>query len=427
MVHNGLVLAVAYLHVLLTSGVVFGWAALEVFYMDLTENFRGILFTAAASLNYLSNLFFGPFLDACGCRPCSLVACILMILGALLMVAAEIPAWQASRPWLVAGGFSLLGFAGPGVQMPTLRCELLFPAHSALVTSTNAALFDASCIVFLIFNLLGKAGTSAFTLFVVYALSLAGLLVSGQIFFGKLDSAATAIPQVSSSTSLGRSLSRPALSAALLSDAESRTTNPAKEPVLAASRAGESPGGFWGAVRSWRFLYLITFCSIGILRLNFVVMTINTQLRASFDAGAAGSLSTVFSSLLPWGGLAAPLTAYILGNYRHGAYRINLGLSIIYGLCLAFPIVPSQIVAYVIISVSRQFTYTIVFALTLSLFGQENLGKLLALNNVAVFVVGLLQYPIAAAVGGPLLPSWTAANMFMVTIALPLLLSNGGL
>merc|ERR1712032_397598 len=129
----------------------------------------------------------------------------------------------------------------------------------------------------------------------------------------------------------------------------------------------------------------------------------------------------------PWGGLAAPLTAYLLDHHRHWAYRINLGLSIVYGICLAAPSMSAQILAYVIISVSRQLTYTIVFALTSSLFGQEHLGKLLALNNVAVFTVGLLQYPVSAAVGRPWLPSWTAADLLMTCIALPLLLSNGGL
>jgi hypothetical protein len=254
--------------------------------------------------------------------------------------------------------------------------------------------------VFLVFNLLQRyAGASAYTLFISYAVCLVGLLISGQVFFGVLDRAAAAVQSASPQSD--------------------EMVNPHEEQM--------APNGFRKAVQSPRFLYLVILCAIGILRLNFVVLTINTQLSHFFDSDEAGTLSTVFSSLLPWGGLAAPLTAYLLDHHRRWSYRITLGLSIVYGLCLAVPSASAQILAYVIIAVSRQLTYTIVFSLTSSLFGQEHLGKLLALNNLAVFTVGLAQYPIAAAVGGPLLPSWTAADLLMTAIALPLLLSNGGL
>merc|ERR1712025_667397 len=92
-------------------------------------------------------------------------------------------------------------------------------------------------------------------------------------------------------------------------------------------------------------------------------------------------------------------------------------------MCLALPEVWSQVVAYVIISVSRQLTYSIVFALTSALFGQEHLGKLLASNNAVVFTFGLLQYPLAQLVGSSMFPSWSAIDMFMTALALPLLLS----
>lgn len=180
---------------------------------------------------------------------------------------------------------------------------------------------------------------------------------------------------------------------------------------------------FAEALRSPKFIYLIIFCAILILRLNFVVMTLNAQLAFFFDAATTKRLSLIFSTLLPLGGLAAPLTALLLDKYRAWSYRVCLVLSIIYGICLAVPNVPCQIVAYVIISVSRQLTYSIVFCMTSSLFGQEHLGKLLASNNAVVFLVGLFQYPIAMLAGN----SWSYVDLFMAAIALPLFCSNGGL
>jgi len=150
-------------------------------------------------------------------------------------------------------------------------------------------------------------------------------------------------------------------------------------------------------------------------------------MRTLFLESRAADLVLIFSILLPMGGLAAPLTAYLLENHQRHAYRVNLGLSFVYGLCLIAPLAYIQLLGFAIISVSRQLTYSIVFSLTLAFFGQEHLGKLLAVNNAVVFTVSLLQYPVAAAVGGPSVSSWCTADIFMVAIAVPLLFSNGGL
>lgn len=189
------------------------------------------------------------------------------------------------------------------------------------------------------------------------------------------------------------------------------------------------PNSFREMVFSFRFVYLAIFCAIGILRLNFVVLTINTQLADVFgrESETTRGLSTLFSSLLPLGGLVAPFTAILLSRFRGWAYRVCLVLGVIYGICLAFPDARLQVLAYVIISFSRQLTYTIVFVFTSSLFGHEHFGKLLAANDVMVTVVGLMQYPIARLKGSTMLPTWFAVDMFMVVLTVPLFASNGGL
>jgi len=144
-----------------------------------------------------------------------------------------------------------------------------------------------------------------------------------------------------------------------------------------------------------------------------------------FGQARAADLVRIFSILLPVGGLAVPLTAHLLEHYQRWAYRINLVLSFIYGLCLMSSWVPVQILGFVIISVSRQMTYSIVYCFTLDFFGQENLGKLLAVNNGVVFILSLLQYPVAWSVGHTWFPSWYAADWLMIAIAVPLILSNG--
>jgi len=363
-----------------------------------------------------------------------------MVLGALGMAIAEVPQIaEGGRTALIAASFAMLGFAGPGVQMPTLRCELLFPENSSLVTSLNASLFDASCVVFLVFRVLVlQLGLNIRDLFFSYAIALLVCLLAGQVLFNDLDRAqSSAISPLSpggnlkspglmnaSTWSLGSNSPRRSGKRAGKSDGK---TKPLLDVDVEVPTSLAMPHSFGSIIRTKRFLYLVAFCAIGILRLNFVVLSIDDQLQGLFDERRAADLIMIFSILLPMGGLAAPLTASLLSNYQNRAYRVNLGLSFIYGLCLISSNVYIQLLGFCIISVSRQLTYSIVFSLTLAFFGQKHLGKLLAANNVVVFVVSLVQYPVAAAVGGPLLPSWFAADFLMIALALPLLLSNGGL
>jgi hypothetical protein len=417
---KALVLGVSYAHVLLTAGVVFGWAALEECYSDLTRDSRDRIFTVAASTNYLSNLFFGPYLDKYGAVKCSRLACSMMVLAAFGMVAAEFPdIVGTARSWLVLASFGMLGFAGPGVQMPTLRCELLFPESAALVTSINASLFDASCVVFLVFKLLllWVPGLAVKELFIGYALLMLICLILGQLLFRDLDQAHLMVCEVAPESltkspwmmnAAGTPTQFMGLPAAPPSpDASPIKKTKHKDPELEAPLLDLLKISFNDALRSFQFVYLVCFCAINILRVNFVVMTLNTQLAVFFGEGSSTSsqLSLIFSGLLPLGGFAAPLTAYLLEKHRRWSYRVCLVLSLMYGLGLAFPLIWTQLVAYVIISVSRQLTYSIVFALTSSLFGQEHLGKLLACNNAVVFTFGLLQYPLAQLVGSSFFPS----------------------
>lgn len=437
------ILAIAYIHVLLTAGVVFGWAALATFYPDLSTSTRDLIFTVASSVNYLSNLVFGPFLDSCGARKCSLFACALMVLGALGMAAAELPqmAEGGLRTPLIAASFAMLGFAGPGVQMPTLRCELLFPDSASLVTSLNASLFDASCVVFLAFRILGlQLDLNIRDMFLGYAIVLFSCLVAGQVLFGDLDKAQSSANSPWSPESENRSPTLMNASPWSPGSSPRSPWSPGRGPagksrekakplldVEMSTSQGVDQSSFGSIIRTKRFRYLVAFCAVGILRLNFVVLSIDDQLEFLFEKRQAADLITIFSILLPMGGLAAPLTSFLLSNFQRWSYRVNLGLSFVYGLCLIFANVYVQLLGFCVISVSRQLTYSIVFCLTLTFFGQKHLGKLLAANNVVVFLVSLLQYPVAAAVGGTLLPSWLEADLLMTALALPLLLSNGGL
>lgn len=136
-----------------------------------------LVFAMGSLGSNLSNCVFGALLDARGPRSCNAVASIILLAGALLMAAgvraAAIPGAAAAgtggesalagaaalavaaealwRGYGIAAGFFLLGFAGPGIQMPAYQLSALLPGSSASVLSLFASLFNASECLFALF------------------------------------------------------------------------------------------------------------------------------------------------------------------------------------------------------------------------------------------------------------------------------------
>merc|ERR1711971_871387 len=91
------------------------------------------------------------------------------------------------------------------------------------------------------------------------------------------------LPSPSSLSSLG--CSRPGQ----VSGPPSPDSSPIKQkkPDMEAPLLDLPKVSFNEALKSFQFVYLVCFCAINILRLNFVVMTLNTQLAVFFGVGSA--------------------------------------------------------------------------------------------------------------------------------------------
>ena len=131
-------LFIGYFHVVFTSGIVLGWVPLlnilvkRHAFINLCatdekncdvkiESFANV-FLLGIFGNYISNLFFGYILDNFGSKKCSFIACIFLLIGVLIFLLYE----YIGENWLFLGYF-LLGFSGPGIQIPTLKISNLFP------------------------------------------------------------------------------------------------------------------------------------------------------------------------------------------------------------------------------------------------------------------------------------------------------------
>lgn len=111
---------------LLSSGVIFGWASLLPVLrsegVDYTPEAFSLIFTAGAIGNYLTTLLFGLILDNFGPRITGCVASVLYGIG--LILCSNIHKYTS-----FSVGFFLIGFAGPGIQMPTLHLANLFSSN----------------------------------------------------------------------------------------------------------------------------------------------------------------------------------------------------------------------------------------------------------------------------------------------------------
>merc|ERR1712176_587945 len=157
------------------AGIVFGWASLLPILREEGVNHTpqqfATVFTAGAIGNYLSTLLFGVTMDTFGPRMAAILASLLFGLGLLLC------SFEQSY-WNLLVGFALLGFSGPGIQMPTLHLANLFPegGGGALYMSSQAAAFDGGTAIFALLRLLYQSvELSTGTFFKIY------LLVPGSV------------------------------------------------------------------------------------------------------------------------------------------------------------------------------------------------------------------------------------------------------
>ena len=203
----------------------------------------------------------------------------------------------------------------------------------------------------------------------------------------------------------------------------------AREVKKAAEGVSHAQLGFAEAVRTKEFVALSFVTAVHILRLNFIVGTLDRQLANTLPEAQAASWSKLFSTLLPLGGLSAPATAWLLKNHMGKSYAATTGLGFFWGVAVLVALNSSRpavlsgglVASFACISVGRQLVYSIVFATMPLVFGMRHLGKLLMTVNICVFCTGLLQFPIASLPDWVFGGNWWQTNILMVAMLLPLI------
>lgn len=413
-------------HTLLTAGIVFGWASLLAVFvrgegLDLSPTQFALIFTHGAIGNYLSTLPFGLLLDNYGPKTTGILASLMFACGLILCSNAT------TSTACLDLGFALIGFSGPAIQLPTLHLARLFSGNAreggsggaALVMSAQAGAFDGGTMVFAIFSALhGATGLTSQTFFRLYTVVPFFTLLTALFYwpntilpdednYGESDDRGTIKTPASY---VGRS---PYLSPAAMLKENTGDTKKRLVDAPLATILTQPP-----------FYCLAFWVAVHILKLNFVVATINNQLdyaMADSDTNLTNTLISIFGAMLPFGFVVLPLVAYLLGSSTLICFQLANVVGVLYGAVLTFtPGVASFqiLVVFSSVATSRQLVYSTVFHQTGEIFGFRNYGVILGLINIIVSGVSLVQGPLVA--WAERAEDYTGANAVLLLATLPL-------
>ena len=178
---------IAVIYCLLSSGIVFGYAAIkpvlihegvfdELCSKDELE--RGtspcygqeirlnLMFTIAAVSTNVAALPIGTILDRFGPRVCGIIGSTCITIGALLFSFAGRLPGDVYTP-----GYFFLALGGPFVYISSFQLSNTFPQNSGLILALLTGAFDSSSALFLLFRLIYQGTDGAFgtqKLFLIY-------------------------------------------------------------------------------------------------------------------------------------------------------------------------------------------------------------------------------------------------------------------
>ncbi|RCK59221.1 Protein FMP42 [Candida viswanathii] len=409
---------------------------------DLSLN---LLFTVACMVTNISALPVGSILDSYGPKITGIIGSVILALGALSMKFANSIA-------LFDGyltGYTLLALAGPFVFISCFQLANSFPKNSGLVLALLTGAFDSSSALFLFYRLyytriqqLSIGGF--FTVYLVVPVfiflcqvfimprdsyktvgTLAKIAETGIDETGMpldqnlltpedrrsvnsssaIDSIENYQPTISETTSLlMRRASAPNSRRASTTLRASYLSMKSHYEQEADTRLINSSGGVFGVLHgatisqqlnSWWFWGMCFFTTIQMLRINYFVATIKSQMVYLYhgDEELATSINHFFDLALPLGGLCAiPMIGLVLDNLTTLlVLTILCGLSLFIGVAGLLSWLPATYAGILVLVIYRPFYYTAVSDFCAKVFGYDNFGTVYGTIIAISGVCNILQ------------------------------------
>ncbi|RKF55932.1 Protein FMP42 [Golovinomyces cichoracearum] len=423
---------IALLSCFLTSGIVFGYAALKPVLInehayreyctqeELDENVPvcvgqeirlNLIFTVAVVATNACALPVGTILDRYGPQICGLISSFLLMIGALLLAfSAEIP----FDGYLV--GYLFLALGGAFIYLPSLHLSNSFPNHSGTIMALISGAFDSSSAIFLMYHdFYSKSGGTLgpkkfFLAFLIVPLFvfLSQLLYMPKFSYKSDDgkekwnlAEETSLPGASaheSAASLGEDFEQTPL---IASEAVAHSNSEHAREQSMRDESRNSISGIWGVMHgkttvsqilsSW-FILMTIFTISQMTRINYFVATIRPQyeyILGSYEDAIA--VNNLFDRALPLGGLIAiPFIGLILDNMSSLSVIASLlTTSTIIGVlgCLSHKWAAYTNVCLFVLY--RPFYYTMICDLTGKVFGFQNFG---VVYGLMFFISGFFNF-----------------------------------
>ncbi len=417
---------------LLFSGVIFGFAPLllmlesEGVYAELCkkeatpcpmqEDRLNLCFVLATFILSFMSLPTGIFLDTYGPQKTLIVSAVLTSAGLCGMAYADSRKLDIFLPSFVA-----LASGGVMILLSAFPSSFLLPKYQAGIIAGFSCLFDASSIVFSVFNQLHDSyGITRKSMFLVYAITCVLMMIPPIYLWGDMekildqnnrgtDEAEHLLKTdgyreknlqeggVGFHANSGDTVLIPEMRLAL-ADTESmgsygglpRTSSKNRSiPVLKRS--------FLGQLKSFEYVFIVTFAAVQMLRANTYLGSVVELLDSYGDGNTENNhfYSKVFSYVLPAGIFCVPIIDYSIN--RFGLTGSLLLTTIFGGTFSSISLINNlrvQIISFATFTIFRAFLYAILTTYNAQVFGLETLGRITGTVFTSCSLVGLAQYPL---------------------------------
>jgi hypothetical protein len=310
-----------------------------------------LMSTMGIAANALCKLPLGMMLDKCGPRATAILGGVMVTAGSLLIALGD----RESLAYM-AGGYFLLGVAGPFVQMPCFQFSELYGAGKGSAMSQLVTCFELSTGVFEVMHMLNDSSWNVEMSPMFLAFSVVGAFITlTAVFFWPDSPHKPPPPPPGAPGSLG---------------------GPPRPPPPSLTQVSLTK-----QICSGPFAIATSFMVVHIFRQGFILATIGPQTEIFFPEKQAFFLSDAFSIVLPLGFLpmafltAAGAAGYILSRPNLAFVFVNL-LSMAYGLMLLCPNVYVYFAMFVIFPLARQFVFSTFFSYTAGMFGYASFGRI---------------------------------------------------
>lgn len=373
---RGLYILLAFIQSALTSGIIFGWPALQLILLkdDTFESHCGddtmrpckaqsmyfnTIYTSAIFANNISPLFMGAFLDKFGPKLTNLVGFVLFFIGCIPFI--------LKVEYIYVVGYALLGFSGPGIYVSIMHLNNLYPGHQPFILTIFSGTFGISSLVFKLFLIFFRPNTwlDIPTLFIIFMIALAPIFLLGLFVWP--------MKPFEPPPAKTEEVFNPGDSGSLIKPSRNNVYNASLRTQLGSAR-------FWLPLIWISFQALRVHSYLGSVPVEFMN---HPTYVSDFNWIWLGSVITI------------PLFGVLLDKYgTTPSFFIFSALFLLFSVVSLSPNLQIQYLAFALVAIANVGVWGVLYSYLSFTFGNKNYGKLLGVVSGVIAVSGLIQYPL---------------------------------